>query len=513
MNVYKRIDRISNFVDNCNGENYTLGFLDSFKRKASFNLLKAVKKSDLQESSILASLDKKTNVESLRKLAQRTEKKILGIEIRYNNMLATTQLQGETFELYQKLVFIMALRETNESELFEFYAPNLLQQSLKTQSNEITLIIADQLVYIYSFLSFDSKKADKYKAIYNQSILNLEMKNNISRLYFLLANAIVTEKSRLSAVELDRFENDILEYKHQIGSQHSIIADRYFSSLYFVYLLKMSINRMISTCQDGLLFFNDRFPKKISFRYIMTLRLGVAYLYLGDFKTARNHINTCLGMNPTPGMLHWNSTYSYYFTLEMLTKNYQAAADILVKIATTKEINKLDDMWLQQWRIRSAYIHFLAKIDYVDLMVLGRRRVPNFKLGKFLNDVPLYAKDKRGLNISILIAQVLILLADKKWDKIYDRMESLSQYSYRHFKNDSAVRSNCFIRMLLSLAKADFNPKRAQRYAQKYVDRLSTTEMNLNEYSTEIEIIPYEDLWQIILGLTEGKKHIRKRPK
>ncbi len=107
------------------------------------------------------------------------------------------------------------------------------------------------------------------------------------------------------------------------------------------------------------------------------------------------------------------------------------------------------------------------------------------------------------MNISILIAQFIILLADKKYGKLIDRTEALDKYSYRHLKNDQNLRSNCFIRMLLSLVKADFNPIRASRYAEKYVKRLSSTEMNLNEYSAEIEIIPYEGSWKIILDITK----------
>lgn len=420
----------------------------------------------------------------------------------------------QSFELAKRYAQLRFFEDMSQHTLFSYYANRLLKQTQKEGNDDLSLLISERLVYHYSFTNIDMSKANKYELIYKNAITRIDLKKELSKSYYWLVQNIVLQKAEVSDHRLGSIKRHLDQQKELLETPiNDIIASRILSSLYFYHLLNKDSAQMVSVSLKALDYFRKNFPNKPMQQYMFTLRLGVAYIYTEEYNEARQNIEKCIALNPTVGTLHWNSTYSYYFTLEMLTKNYQAAADILVKIATTKEINKLDDMWLQQWRIRSAYIHFLAKIDYVDLMVLGRRRVPNFKLGKFLNDVPLYAKDKRGLNISILIAQVLILLADKKWDKIYDRMESLSQYSYRHFKNDSAVRSNCFIRMLLSLAKADFNPKRAQRYAQKYVDRLSTTEMNLNEYSTEIEIIPYEDLWQIILGLTEGKKHIRKRPK
>ena len=59
--------------------------------------------------------------------------------------------------------------------------------------------------------------------------------------------------------------------------------------------------------------------------------------------------------------------------------------------------------------------------------------------------------------------------------------------------------------MLLEIPKADYHPIRTDRYVTNYVKRLENTEINLNEFSTEIEIIPYEQLWMLIIDLLGQK--------
>ena len=294
-----------------------------------------------------------------------------------------------------------------------------------------------------------------------------------------------------------------------ITSTNVAVAQRVYSCRYFFYLLTSQYEKLFDVSDEALTFYNVHFPNVILQIFMAQLRRAVASIYLENYEDARSDFEQLTSFNASPGTLHWNSWQSNAFILEMLTKNYQQAAEILLRVSVEPSIIRLDDIWLQQWRIRSAYIHFLVKIELIDLARSGRKRVPNFRLGKFLNEVPHYSKDKRGLNISILVAQFIILLANKKYGQLIDRSEALSKYSYRHLKNNQNLRSNCFIRMLLALVKADFNPIRATRYAQKYIDKLGSTQMNLNEYSTDIEIIPYEDLWQIILDISQPMR--RKR--
>lgn len=411
---------------------------------------------------------------------------------------------ADNIAAYKRYIFVKALFDIGLRELSLYYAKRLLKEAQSCHLDDLTLLTSEFIEYYYSFVSYDLKKAKEYSKIYEKALKTISTKRKVSKLYYELVNKVVKNKGFFEVEERIRFETRIKNEIPEIEpNMNSSVAQRIFSNYYFYYLLVHDYEELRNISNSALDFYKINYPNIKVQLFMFRLRRAVASIYLKDYKSAREDFIYLAKINITEGALHWNSLWSYYFTLEMLSNNYQKAGMILMNMTSNKAMTKLGDIWLQQWRIRSAYINFLSKIGYVDLSESGKRRVPNFKLGKFLNEVPHYSKDKRGMNISILIAQFIILLAEKKYSKLIDRTEALDKYSYRHLKNDQNLRSNCFIRMLLALVKADFNPIRAKRYAEKYVKRLNFTEINLNEYSAEIEIIPYEELWEIILDITK----------
>lgn len=77
-----------------------------------------------------------------------------------------------------------------------------------------------------------------------------------------------------------------------------------------------------------------------------------------------------------------------------------------------------------------------------------------FKVSKFLNDTPLYSKDKRGMNIALLVFQIVWLIFARHHNETIDHMEAIEKYSTRYLKRDDTFRSSCFIKMLLVVPAA-----------------------------------------------------------
>jgi hypothetical protein len=132
---------------------------------------------------------------------------------------------------------------------------------------------------------------------------------------------------------------------------------------------------------------------------------------------------------------------------------------------------------------------------------ISPRKDSSFRISKFLNEVPVYSKDKRGLNIAILIIQFLFLLHKRRYSELIDRADALKQYCYRYLRKDDTFRSHCFIRMLLQIPRADFNRIRTERYAESYMKKLKSVPLIVSDQSIEVEVIPYDDLWEMTLEL------------
>ena len=85
-------------------------------------------------------------------------------------------------------------------------------------------------------------------------------------------------------------------------------------------------------------------------------------------------------------------------------------------------------------------------------------------------------------------------------------MDALNQYSYRYLRNDDTLRSNCFVKMILKIPDATYHPERLKRHTKKLYKTLVNTPTDIREQSSNIEIIPYESLWELVLELLQDHK-------
>src|SRR5690606_2380545 len=127
---------------------------------------------------------------------------------------------------------------------------------------------------------------------------------------------------------------------------------------------------------------------------------------------------------------------SFEFIIYTLQNKYD---DLYKVYMETKPKIKLE-IDQEEWLIRSAYIHFLIRMGKITT-VSSDKKQDSFVLSKFLNSVPFFSKDKSGLNISIIIVQILFYFLDKKWDKVLDKIDGLKQYSFRYLTKDESMRS------------------------------------------------------------------------
>lgn len=199
----------------------------------------------------------------------------------------------------------------------------------------------------------------------------------------------------------------------------------------------------------------------------------------------------------------WYSICYYTLIACIHSKQYNLSMDISIYISKHHNFKQLTQNRKENHLVQCAYLQFLYKRNIIKNSALNNNSIPTFRLYKFLNDVPIYSKDKSGLNVAILIVHVLFLLHKKNYNKIYDRIDSLNQYCYRYLRKDETFRANCFIKMLLQLPKADFKRDLTEKYARSYRQKLSTIPINVVEQGIENEVIPYEHLWEMVLEMLD----------
>jgi hypothetical protein len=134
------------------------------------------------------------------------------------------------------------------------------------------------------------------------------------------------------------------------------------------------------------------------------------------------------------------------------------------------------------------------------------KRFSQFRVGRFLNETPIFSQDKRGVNVSILLLQILFLVAKQDFGAVYEKMDAVEQYARRHLYRKESLRSFYFIKALLELPKGGFHRVAVERKAAKYLDKMFAYPLEDAGSSNFVtEIIPYEVLWAQILNHLPGK--------
>ncbi len=224
-----------------------------------------------------------------------------------------------------------------------------------------------------------------------------------------------------------------------------------------------------------------------------TIKLGDYNLGLEQIELARKTI--------AKNSINELKLTEYAIQLSLRTGQYDLAYLELAELNRSKLKSLILDRHIEYWHILEAYVNVLllaGKITPAE----DWPTLPRFKINKFVNDVPAYSKNKKGMNTQILITQILFLLVQKDYDEVTDRIEALANYCKRYLREDENLRNNCFFKLLSIASLSSFYRLPAAQKGQKTLERMQ----NAKEYASnkDAEIVPYEHLWEIILEQLAG---------
>ncbi|MBC7922602.1 MAG: hypothetical protein H7Z75_16090, partial [Ferruginibacter sp.] len=95
-------------------------------------------------------------------------------------------------------------------------------------------------------------------------------------------------------------------------------------------------------------------------------------------------------------------------------------------------------------------------------------------------------------------------LRRREIDALLFRVESLRKYAGTHLKDSSSIRSKTFFKLLELTVRLDLNPGQCRLKSKYLLTRLQNAPLPGDAYA-EIEIIPYEHLWDLTLKLLKEK--------
>ncbi len=332
-----------------------------------------------------------------------------------------------------------------------------------------------QLVEEHSALQLAEVKAENYHA---------EVSNYVQQSRFLPIG--ILDKVIAYADELRTYILKMQSYKLNLLA-YNLFAIRYE--------IENDIENTIRVCREALSFFEKKNQVGLGVRHTFLSKLIGSLIRIKEFEEAELTINE--------NILYFESgTVNHYFLIEyhlilcFHTKAYQKGYALYLKSTTDPQSDRYPPFVKEHLQVFGAIFQYLYLFNAVEI---PSETAKNFRISRFLNAMPNYEKDKRGINITILVLQVLFALKQKKYSAIIDQVDALNIYNYRHLRNDETYRSNCFIRILLQLPRSDFNKMAFLRHSDVFYQKLLAMPIHKAKQGNESEIIPYETLYEFVL--------------
>lgn len=190
-----------------------------------------------------------------------------------------------------------------------------------------------------------------------------------------------------------------------------------------------------------------------------------------------------------PSNNNWFAFMENYFLLALHAKEYSQATKLINETITNPYFIKITERAKERWLLCQTYLYFAYP--------LVKAKAPaNFQ--ELVMKLPFHSQDKVGFNVAILILQFLYGLQCKYTEDLNCLAENLKKYVNYHLKDSLNVRSVLFIQLLILSIREGFDREQCVRKGQALYERLQHTSAPGTAYA-EDEIIPYEQLWELIL--------------
>jgi hypothetical protein len=410
-----------------------------------------------------------------------------------NRSKISHKYEQECLNLLHQARMLINLGEYKTSERL---LNKLLKISFEAEFTYITVSSLEVLLGIYaqvgkSYLFYKSKEL----LLHYRNILKFEQEAedyyNTARLE--LSKSIQARKEFLPKLV------PILERLHKLWKQsHS------FNNFHYYYKLKIFFYDMVGqpaeiihiTSESDELFENGKInPMRFDHRFNKFMNVH-AYLRSKEYEKGLYFAGEYLQAFD-PSSNNWFAFMENYFLLALHAREYNLALKIIQQTDENPFYSKIGRMAKERWALYRSYLYFVHPSESL---------YTEFTYQMLINSVPEHSKDKQGFNVAILILQYLYFLKKNDLESLLHRIEAMRKYAGTHLKDNFSDRAKAFFKLLMIPIKEDFKPMYCRKKGKYLYEKLQVISPPGEAYA-EIEIIPYEHIWEMILDILMATKH------
>ena len=282
-------------------------------------------------------------------------------------------------------------------------AKTLLPKLIKLELHSLAQITALDLAFHYSSIAVSASLTKKYEKIAD---VQLEIVKAEARLrkYHNRVGFICNTRESFTDNIIKEFTETAKHSLPLLRLHSNHIKRLVYSIVVCRYIVAYDYENIIKYCNEALASFPDGHPNIWSLQFAFLHKQLPALVALERFQEAKEIAKTACHLVPV-GRFNWHLALIKRIRICLYSEDYQEAYELYK--AHTQQKCPFENL-NEYWNILKGYLYFLIQRGHIG--PYGQER---FNLGKFLNQMPLYSRDKAGHNISILIIQILIRIATR----------------------------------------------------------------------------------------------------
>lgn len=188
---------------------------------------------------------------------------------------------------------------------------------------------------------------------------------------------------------------------------------------------------------------------------------------------------------------NWFAYMENYFLLAVHARQYELGDFLQRQVFDNNAFHTIPTIAKERWLLYRSYFRLIYPKATMD-----DKEAQN----PYLLSLPEYSKDKLGFNVAILTLQFIYLLERGETEALLYRIESIKKYVSTHLKDVFSLRSKLFLKLLVLTVTEDYDAAACRKKGGQLYKKLIDTPAPGDAYA-EIEIVPYEHLWELILSI------------
>lgn len=363
-----------------------------------------------------------------------------------------------------------------------------LLQAAQVASDKLSILLGNRYLDKKEYHSF-VKKAERYRS------LNLELQQSI--LCFRQVSILHQEGEEVSQIR-EVVERRIKELENfKITDWHYRLSLMKFQLEIKLCEIELNPEGLIDQATAAIQYINENPSIPVENKSFFETYLGYAYVLTNDYERARSALKN-LRVKMDPLHLNYGKTLELSLLLSFRAGYFEELSSAFLDFDHWVKYSGKEEVFAQSHSIFKAYLLlliFLQKVDSFPETSSSDTRKLQTQLERMSRSED--ATTQRHFRLISLIKKLIrkdYRTAREHWINIKTpKRNDGNRYKYFHAQ----------ISMLFG---QELHRVAVERHAAKATKKMSANPLSGKELLSMQEIIPYEDLWQIMLGLLENKR-------